>query len=98
MKSNEAHVFIRHSRKSHSDQTRKCPHTARSVNRHLVIIYVADANVVLAAPFKNKTIQQLTETYLKLNKKIDKRGFTMNMRVLDNVAPESHRDDVKASN
>ena len=98
IKSNEAHVLIRHSSKLHSDQTGKFPHTARSINQCLIVVYVVDANVMLAAPFKNKTIQQLIEIYLKLKKEIDKRGFTINIHVLDNKAPELHVDTIEASN
>ena len=63
-----------------------------------MIVYIVDDNVTLAAPFKNKTSQKLTETYLKLKKEIDKRGFTINMHALDNEAPESHRDSIEVSN
>ena len=63
-----------------------------------MIICIVDANFMLAASLKNKTSQQLTETYLKLKKEIDKRGFTINMHVLDNEAPESHRDSIENSN
>ena len=49
-----------------------------------MIFYVVDPNVMLAVPFKNKISQQLTETYLKLKKEIEKIGFTVNMCVLDN--------------
>ena len=68
MKSNEAHIFTRHSRKLFSDQTRNCLHAARSDNQCLMIIHIVDTNVMLAVPFKNKTIQQLTETCIKLKK------------------------------
>ena len=61
-------------------------------------IHIADANVVLAEPFKNKTSRQLTDTCLKLKKQIDKRGFAIDMHVLDNEAPELCRDAVEASN
>lgn len=67
-KSNEAHVFIRHSSKLHLDQTGKFQHTSRSGKQCLTIMCIVDANIILSAPFKNKTSQQLTETYLKLNK------------------------------
>ena len=36
-KSNEAHFFIRHSSKTHSDQTDKFPYVARSRNQYLMI-------------------------------------------------------------
>ena len=61
-------MFTRHSRKLHSDQTGEFTHTARSGNQCLMIIYIVDANFMLAAPFKIKTSQQLIETCLKLKK------------------------------
>ena len=82
-KSNQAHVFIRHSSKLYSDQIGKFQCTARSGNQHLMIIYIVDANVVLAEPFKNKTSRKLTDAYLKLKKEIDKRRFTIDMHILD---------------
>ena len=63
-----------------------------------MIIYIVDANVALATSFNNKTSQQITETYLKLKKEIDKIGFTINMHVLDNEATELHGDAIEASN
>ena len=55
-KSNEAQVFIRHSSKLHPDQTGKLPCTTRSGNQYLMIIYIVDANVMLAEPFKIKQV------------------------------------------
>ena len=52
-----------------------------------MIAYAVDSNVQLAEPFKNKTSQKLTDAYLKLKKEIDKRGFTIDMHILDNEAP-----------
>ena len=52
-----------------------------------MIIYLVDANVILAEPFKNKISQQLTDMYLKLKKEIGKRGFPIDTHVLDNEAP-----------
>ena len=57
-----------------------------------------DANAILGTPLKNKTSQQLIETYLKLNKEIDKRGFTTNAHVLDNEAPEFWGDAIETLN
>ena len=63
-----------------------------------MIIYLVDANVILAEPFKNKTSQQLTGTHLKLKKEIDKRGFPIDMHILDNEAPQLHRDAIENAN
>ena len=60
-----------------------------------MIIYLVDANVILAKPFKNKTNQQLTDTHLKLKKEIDKRGFPIDMHVLNNEAPQLYRDTIE---
>ena len=63
-----------------------------------MIIYVVDTNVTLAEPFKNKTSRKLTDTYLKLRKEIDKRGFTIGIYILDNEALELCRDAIEESN
>ena len=47
-----------------SDQTDKFPYVARKGNRCLMIVFIVDANATLATTFKNKTKQQLTDTYL----------------------------------
>ena len=56
IKTNEAHVFIKHSSKLYYDQTGKFPCTARSGNQYLMIIYLVDENVILAETFKNKQV------------------------------------------
>ena len=94
-KTNEAHVFIKYSSKLYSDQTGKFPYAARSSNKYLIIIYLVDANVILAEPFKNKISQQLIDTYLKLKKEIDKREFPIDMHVLNNEAPQLYRDAIE---
>ena len=94
-KSNEAYFFIRHSSKIYSDQTGKFPYTARSGNQYLMIVYVVDANLILATPFKNKTKTHLTEAYLKTKKELDKRGFIIDMHVLDNEASEINKDAIE---
>ena len=45
-KSNEAHVFIRHSSKLHSDQTGKFTHSSMSRNQCMMIIFIVDTNVM----------------------------------------------------
>ena len=57
IKSKEEHDFLRYSSKMCSDQTGKFPYVSRNGNQCLMIVIVIDANVVLAAPFKNKTKQ-----------------------------------------
>ena len=62
----EAHFFIIHSSKTHSDRMGKFTHIVRSSNQCLMIACVVDANLILAAPFKTNTKRQLTATYLKI--------------------------------
>ena len=63
-----------------------------------MIVCIVGANVILAEPFKNKTSRKLTDYYIKLKKEIDKRGFTIDMRIMDNEAPELYRDSIQVSN
>ena len=81
----------------HSDQTGKFPCVARSGNQCLMIACVVYADLILAAPFKNKTKRQLTATYLEIKKELDKRSIVLNMHVLDNEAPESYKDAIEES-
>ena len=63
-----------------------------------MIVRVVDANVVLAEPFRNKTGQQLTETFLKIEKEFKKRGFVTDARILDNESPTLCEYSAEASN
>ena len=96
-KSNEAYFFIRHSRKKYSHQTGKFSCVARSGNEHLMIVCVIDDNSILETPFKTKTKNQLNVTYFKIEKELCKRGIAINMHVLDNEAPELHKDVIEES-
>ena len=93
----EAHFFIIHSSKTHSDRMGKFTHIVRSSNQCLMIACVVDANLILAAPFKTNTKRQLTATYLKIENELGKRGIAINMHVLDNEAPELHKDATEHS-
>ena len=95
-KTHEAHVFIRHKSKMYSDQTGKFPYVARSGNQYIMVVYVVDPNVILATAFKNKTKLQLTEAYMKIKKELNKRGFVIDLHMLDNEAPEMYRDAIEA--
>ena len=81
----------------YSDQAGKFPCASRIGNKGLMIVHVVDANVILAEPFKHKTSQQLTEACLKLKKELCKRGFIINMRILDNEASTLFKDSIYAS-
>ena len=93
-KTYEAHVFIAHSSKMCSDQTGKFPHVARSGNQYIMVVFAVDPNVILATAFQNKTKLHLTEAYLRIKKEINKRGFVIKLHILDNEAPEMHRDAI----
>ena len=60
-----------------------------------MIAYVVDPNLILVAPFKTKTKNKITATYLKIKKELDKRVIVVNMYVLDNKAPELCKDAIE---
>ena len=62
-----------------------------------MIAFIVDNNLILASPFKIKTKIQLTETYLKIKKDLDKRGIAINMHVLDNEASELYKEAMENS-
>ena len=62
-----------------------------------MIVCVVDTNLILASTFKNKTKTQLTETYLKIKKELDKRGITINMHALVNESSELYKEAIENS-
>ena len=62
-----------------------------------MIVHVVDGNLTLATPFKTKTKSQLTETYLKIKKELDKRCIFINIYVLDNEVSELCKDAIEKS-
>ena len=62
-----------------------------------MIMYLVDSDLILAEPFKNKTKEDLTATHTKIKKELNKKGFVINLHVLDNEAPEMHRGSIEES-
>ena len=62
-----------------------------------MILFLVDANVILAELFRNKTREELSSTRRHLKKELDKRGFLTHLHTLDNESPEMHKDDIEAS-
>ena len=60
-----------------------------------MIACVVDPNIILVVRFKSKTKEHLTAACLQIKKQINKRGFNINLHVLDNEAPELHRDAIE---
>ena len=58
-----------------------------AVEKHLMMIYLVNANFILAERFRNKTKEELAPPHQKLEKELDKRAFVMNLHVLDNESP-----------
>ena len=60
-------------------------------------MYLVYAITILAEPFRNKTNKELIATFKKWKKELDKHGFPINLRILDNEAPGMYRDAIKES-
>ena len=73
------------------------PYVVRIGNQYLKIVCVFSANLILAAPFKTKTKRQLTKTFLKIKKELDKKCIVINMHVLDNEASDLCKDAIEKS-
>ena len=72
--------------KLYTDQTGRFPNRSSNGNLYVMVIYVYEANGILAAPLKNRTGAHLLETYQNLFQELELVGFKPKLHILDNEA------------
>ena len=84
--------------KLYTDQTGKFPHRSSNGNLYIMVIYVYEANGILAAPLKNRTGSHLLETYQQFYKELELAGFKPKLHIIDNEASTNFKQFLKAEN
>ena len=75
--------------KIYTDQTRKLPITSIWGNKYILIMYVYDANAILASPLKSRSGSHIMEAYTKQMIHLTNRGYIPRFHWLDNEASSS---------
>jgi hypothetical protein len=75
-----------------TDQTGKFLIPARSGNTQIMIMYIYDANAILAVPMKSKMAEAHLEAYKTLVRMCIKAGFRPKLQKLDNEASQLLRE------
>ena len=70
----------------HTNQTEKFPITSIWGNKYILIMYVYDANAILAAPLKSRSGSHILEAYNKQVQHLTNRGYIAQVRWMDNEA------------
>ena len=77
-----------------TDLTGRFPTTSLSGNKYILIIFVDDANAILAEPMKNKTEGEYLRVYDKIHHKLTIRGFKPQLQKMDNEASKKLKDRI----
>ena len=72
-----------------SDQTGKFPVTSSKGSKYIMVMFVEDANVILAEPLKSRSEQNIVNAMVKLHTYLTDRGFTPQTQILDNECPDT---------
>jgi hypothetical protein len=75
-----------------TDQTGKFPIPARLGNMQIMVMYVYDANRILAVPMKSRTAEAHLKAYKTLVRTCIKAGFRPKLQKLDNEASQLLRE------
>ena len=82
-------VKVDDNHKIYTDQTGKYPITSIRGNKYILIIYVYDANAILAAPLKSRSGIHILEEYNKKLEHLNNGGYIPRVHWLDNEASDS---------
>ena len=87
-KTQQAFATIELAGKIYTDQTGKFPAASSRGYKYVLIMYVYDANAILAEPIKSRTAEDILAAYTKLIQHISTRGFKPTTHWLDNEASD----------
>ena len=68
----------------YTDQTGEFPITSSRGNKYIMIMCKIDGNAVLVEPMKNKTEDEMVETYQKMIDRLKTGGISPKNHILDN--------------
>ena len=72
----------------YSDQTGCFPVTSSKGDKYLMVVYVYDANAIIARPLKNRSEQELIRVYSDMHTYLTECGMRPLLQKLDNECPE----------
>ena len=81
-----------------SDQTGRFPITSSRGNKYIMVMFVEDANAILAEPLKSRAERDIVNAMIKLHTYLTDRGFTPQTQILDNECPGALKQHFKSSN
>ena len=76
-----------------SDKTGKFPIPSIRGNKYVLVMFVEDANSILAEPLKSRSEQDIVNTMVKLHTYLTDRGFNLKIQVWTTSAP-AHSNDI----
>ena len=77
--------------KIYTDQTGKFPITSSKGNKYIMIMCEIDGNAVLVGPMRNKTEDEMIETYQNLIERLKTGGIFPKKHILDNEIPAKYK-------
>ena len=86
------------SNKIYTDQTGRFPHKSSQGNQYIMVVYVYEANAILAEPLKNRSGATLLATYEKIYNQLQDSGFHPKLHILDNEASGDFKSFLKQKN
>ena len=69
------------------DQTGKFPIISSRGNKYIMVMFVEDANAILAEPLKSRSERDISNVMIKLHTYLTDRGFKLQTQILDNECP-----------
>ena len=81
--------------KLYTDDTGRLPIRARSGNQYITIAYHKLSNVILCAPFANRSDAHRLAAYNSIMHRLTKRGLTVDLQILDNEASKDFKANIE---
>ena len=81
-----------------SNQTVNFPITSSIGNKYIMVMFVDDANVILAEPLKSRSERDIVNAMIKLHTYLTDRGFKPKTRIIDNECPEALKRHFQSNN
>jgi hypothetical protein len=78
----------------YTDNTGRLPIQARSSNKYITITYHTLSNVILCAPYANRTDAHCLATYNPIMQCLTKRGLTVDLQIINNKASTDFKANI----
>lgn len=84
MDTNMAYATVEQHNKVCLDQAGHFPVTSLAESKYISVLYIYDANAILAEPLKGCTGKEIAQAYKKVFNNLEERGFRPETHWLDN--------------